>query len=331
LSGAGPDRRGLLRRALVLGAGAAGFLALRRQLAWPTPRVSFGLGDWSGWIGLPLRDGLVQMAARIGGVEVQAVVDSGAQYSAIDSALASRLALPGATPLPIVAFGVSGDPSLTRAVALDVDLGALSVHGLRAAALSLAPLSGLTRQPFSLLLGRDLLRAATLEADFPGARAAFFRPEAWRPPAGALPVPVRLQSGALMTKVQVEQAAPVEVMVDTGATGALALSEETARTVGLLDGRPLRRGESVTLGGVSQDGMAHARQVTFGGHPIPHLEVQIYRPAPNSPAPAGLIGLGILSRFHLALDHAAGRLFLIGGEHPPSGHRVPIATSLVRR
>ena len=305
----------------ILGAGAAGFLFVRERLLWPTPEVGLGLGRWSGWIELAGASGLVALPARVRGVAIQAVIDSGAQYSAIDAGLAERLSLPLATPLPIVAFGVSGAPSVTRAVSLDADLGALTLKGLRAATLNLQPLSGLTRQPFSMLLGRDFLRAVVTEVDFPRRRAAFHQPDHWAPPTEARAVTVRNQAGGLMVDVHVEQAPPVEVMLDTGATGALALSEETARAVGLLDGRPIQRRPSVTLGGVSQDGVVRARRIAFAGHAMTDLDVQIYRRPPDSPAPNGLLGLGVLERFHLTLDLAEGRLFLTGPQQPPRPHR----------
>jgi len=302
---------------VILGAGVAGYFAVRQQLIWPNPKVVFAGGDRSGWMDLPLPGGLIDLPARVGWTRVRAVVDSGAEYSAIDAGVAQRLALPAATPIPMVAFGVSGAPSLTRAVTLDADFGAFAVKGLRAATLNLQPLTGLTRQPFALLLGRDFLRSVIAEVDFPRGRAAFFAPAAWRAPADARSAAVRVQSGGLMVPVGIEGAPPVEVMLDTGATGALALSEETARSAGLLDGRPLRSGQSVTLGGVSQDGMVQAREIVFAGRRLADIEVQIYRPAANAPVPKGLLGLGVLQRFHLALDLAGGRLFLIGPEAAP--------------
>lgn len=300
----------------MLGAGVAGYLVVREELTWPTPKVVFAGGDRSGWMQLPLPGGLIDLPARIGGSMVRAVVDSGAQYSAIDAGLAQRLALPAATPIPMVAFGVSGGPSLTRAVTVNADLGAFAVHGLRAATLDLQPLTGLTRQPFSLLLGRDFLSAVTVEADFPAARAAFFAPGAWRAPADAQAATVASRAGGLMVEVQVEAAPPFEVMLDTGATGALALSEKAARASGLFDGRPLGAGQSVTLGGVSEDGVVLAKQVSFAGRTLADVEVQIYRPAANAPVPNGLLGLGVLQRFHIALDVAGAKLFLIGPEAP---------------
>lgn len=312
------DRRTFLRRLAILGVGAAGFVFVRQQLNWPTPKIILAEGRSSGWLPTPPDGGLIALPARIDRADVQAVVDSGAQYSAIDAGLAQRLRLPAATPLPMVAFGISGEPSVTRAVRLDASLGpgAVAIRGLRAATLDLQSLSGLTRQPFSLLLGRDFLRAVVLEADFPRRRVAFFSPESWSPPAGARPAPLRMESGGPMAPVRIEDSAPIEVMVDTGATGALALSEASARTAGLFDGRPMRVGQSVTLGGVSQDGMVRARRLEFAGHTLEDFDVQIYRPAANAPVPDGLLGLGVLGRFHMALDLSGGRLFLIGPEHP---------------
>ena len=312
-----PHRRAFLRRLATLAAGAAGYLVVRRQLVWPIPRVSFAAGRWSGWLELSGASVLIALPAQIGGAQIQAVIDSGAQYSAIDADLAQRLALPAASPIPMVAFGVSGEPSVTRAVGLDVDLGAFKVQGLRAAPLNLQPLSSLTRQPFSLLLGRDFLRAVVVEADFPRRRVAVFAPQAWTPPPGAQAVGLRSKTDGLMVQIGIEQAAPVEVMLDTGATGTLALSEETARAAGLMDGRPLRRAQSVTLGGVSEDGIVQVRRLSFAGHAFEDVDVQIYRPAHSAPVPAGLLGLGVLQRFRLALDLQGERVFLVGPEQPP--------------
>lgn len=312
-----PHRRAFLRGLALLGGGAAGYLVLRHQFVWPAPEVTFAREGSSGWLPLPADGGLVALPAQVRGAAVRAIVDSGGQYSAVDAGLAERLGLPVATVVPMVAFGVSGGPSITRAVTLDADLGGFAVRGLRAATLDLHPLSGLTRQPFSVLLGRDFLRAVVMEADFPRRRIAFFARDRWSPPPGARAVPARLQSGGLMVEVQVEDAPPVEVMADTGATGALALSEAAARAAGLLDGRPLRTGQSVTLGGVSQDGMVRARRIAFAGEAFEDLDVQVYKPAANAPVPDGLLGLGVLERFRIGLDLAQARLFLIGPPQPP--------------
>lgn len=320
-----PHRRSILAQLLLLGAGGAAIWAARNHLLWPEPEVSFAGGaSGSGWLDLPVRGGLVDLPARIKGVWFRAVVDSGAQYSAIDAALAQRLKLEAATPLPMLAFGVSGQPSVTRTVSLDVDIGesrSMRLAGLRAATLSLTSLSGLTAQPFSMLLGRDFLRAVAAEIDFPAARAAFFHPAAWRPPAGAFVAPVQTRNGALFTAVAVEDAPPVEVMIDTGATGGLALSEDTAQAAGLFDGREVQRTHSVTLGGLSQDRIVRARHVGFAGHLFEDLPVQIYSPSLKAAIPGGLLGLGVLGRFRVGMDLGKGRLFLHGPSPEPARRR----------
>ncbi len=307
-------RRSVLARLGVLGVGVGGLLLARQQLVWPTPDVAFTSGaGGSGWLPIPRFVGLVELPATVAGRPIRAVVDSGAQYSAIDDALAMDLRLPAATPLPMLAFGVSGAPSLTRAVRLDLDLGPMRLERLRAATLNLAGLSGLTPRPFSMLLGRDFLRRVIADFDFPNHRCAFFHAEGWTPPERGQAATVRGRAGALMVSVAVEDAEPVEVMIDTGATGALALSAKAAEAAGLLDGRRVRVGRSVTLGGVSHDRMVRARAVQVAGRRLSDVPVQIFAPSMPGAIPDGLLGLGLLRHFRVALDHGAGRLFLSGG------------------
>jgi predicted aspartyl protease len=315
------NRRALLTQLGVLAVGGAGVWLLRERLAWPLPEVSFrGGGDTTGWLPLPEPGGMVDLPARVAGREIRVVLDSGAQYSAIDAGLARELALPQGSPVPMLAFGVSGQPSVTRSVRLDLDLGAMTLRDLRAATLDLHPLSRLTRRPFSMLLGRDLLRTVVAEIDFPRGRAAFWRASAWTPGEAWRAVTVRPgPAHAIMAEVQIEEAQPLDVMVDTGATGGLALAEEAATAAGLLAGRPVRTGRSVTLGGVSQDRMVEARHIRFAGHRFEDVEVQIFAPAVSGPIPDGLLGLGVLRRFRVALDHARGRMFLMGPFEPPAG------------
>lgn len=309
----GPNRRWLLGRLGVLGAGLGVAWLLRDRVLQPTPQVAFVAGAASsGWLPIPKRGGLVELPAHVAGEPIRVVVDSGAQFSAIDRGLAERLGLKHGLGLPIMAFGVSGQPSVAQTVDLDLDLGPMQVRGVRAAALELHALSGAMGRPFSMLVGRDVLRAATVDLDFPRARAAFWRPDVWRPAPNAVAATVRRSAGALLAKVSVEGREPIEAMIDTGATSALALSAQTAQSLGLLDGRSIRSGRSVSLGGVGVDRVVTAQTVAFAGHVIEDVEVQVFEPSLKGPLPAGLLGVGVLSRFRVALDHAGGRLWLSG-------------------
>lgn len=305
------NRRALLRQLAVLGAGLGAAWWVRERYLFPRPAVDFAGGaDGTGWLPLPDPVGLIELAVRVQGVPVRAVVDSGAQFSAIDRVLAGRLGLQAA-PIPLLAFGVSGQPELTHTVAFDLDIGPLRAPAMRAATLDLLRLSAVMRRPFALLIGRDLLGAVAADVDWPNARAALMRREAFQAPDAAELAPTRSRAHALMTEVTIE-GAPVEVMVDTGATSEIALSESTAERLGLLATRPVQTGRSVSLGGVSRDRVVRAASVTFAGRRLTDVAVQVFTPSSPGPLPAGLLGVGILRRFRVGLDLGAGRLWLTG-------------------
>ncbi|MFC3067918.1 retroviral-like aspartic protease family protein [Phenylobacterium soli] len=309
----GFTRRALLTRLTLLGAGLGAAWWLRERYLYPTPTVTFARGEATDWLAIPERGGLIELTARVRNIPIRVVVDSGAQFSAIDHRLADALRLKAA-PIPLVAFGVSGEPALTHTVSLDLTLGGMQVQGVRAATLDLVTLSGAIRRPFAMLIGRDVLRALTADIDWPGRRIRFVKPGAFQPPAGASVARARSQGGALMVPIAVEGRSPIEVMVDTGATAAVALAEKTAQALGLLNGRPVTTGRSVSLGGLSEDRVVRAAEVVFAGRRLTDVEVQIFTPAVQGPLPAGLLGVGILRQYRAAMDLEAGVLWLA----PPS-------------
>jgi len=308
----GYTRRVFARQLAVLAAGLGAAWWVRERYLYPKPVVEFlGGGRQTPWIPLPDPAGLVELTAHLAGIPIPVVVDSGAQFSAIDRNFAARLGLKE-TPLPLLAFGVSGEPSLTHTVALDLAIGDMQVRGMRAATLELLSLSGAVHRPFAMLIGRDVLRAITLDIDWPAGRVRLVAPEAFSPPPGARVASAHSRGGALMTPISLEGSAPVEVMVDTGATSEIALSAKTAEALGLLAGRPVRAGRSVSLGGLGEDRIVAASRVEFAGRTLSDVEVQVFTPSVQGPLPAGLLGVGILRHYRVGLDLGAGVLWLTG-------------------
>jgi predicted aspartyl protease len=149
-----------------------------------------------------------------------------------------------------------------------------------------------------------------LEADFPLGRARLIAPGAYRPPHDAMAVP--LSAGAPRASVRIEAARPIDLLIDTGATGFLALSEAAARDAGLTaPGRRTSQSLSVSLSGLNPETVAHAHTVALGPLKLHDVPVQVYAPAANVPSPSGLVGTGLLRQFRLALDLANRRLYLI--------------------
>ena len=305
-------RRGLLVRLGLLATAGGALFMVRDRLPWPPLEPRFANGRDTPWQPLPERGGLIEMAVAVNGTPIRAVVDSGAQFSAIDRDLAERLALPRTIAAPILAYGVSGGPSLSHTVSLDLSLPGLAIAGLRAAVLDLAAISALTGRDFQLLIGRDVLRHLVVEADFPRGRARFLTREAFRPARDAITIPLRTKGGAPVVSVQIEDAPALDVLVDTGASGVLALSSSAATQVGLLaPGREVSAAHSVSLGGLSLDRLVTARTVRVGGMTLRDADVQIYRAAANAPAPSGLLGTGLFRRFRMGFDLAGERLVLV--------------------
>jgi predicted aspartyl protease len=305
------SRRTLLSQAgLIAVAGAAAWWA-RDHVLWPSPDLVFSGGATaSGW--LPFTDpeqGVVIVEARVNGMPVSVLVDSGAQSSVIDIGLAERLGLPTAVAGPvIVAYGVSGGPQLGRAATLDLALGALTLKGLRAALFDLSGISAASGRLFSLILGQDALKALVADIDFPGDRLSLADPKRYSLPTGARPATARLQGRELRVPITVE-GAPLEVVLDTGASATLSLSAEAAEAAGLLSGRPLSWARSITFGGSGHDRVVQVEAITFAGRTYADLPVNIYEPS-GARVPSGLLGVGALEPFRVVIDIGRGLLHL---------------------
>ena len=303
------SRRALISRGALAAAVGGGLFLVRDRLPWPALEPAFANGRDTPWQRLPVRPGLVEITASVNGTPVRALVDSGAQLSAVDAGLAGRLGLARITAAPLLAYGVSGRARLTHTVRLDLGTPGLVVPRLRAAVLDLAAIAEASGRDFQLIIGRDVLRHLVLEADFPMGRARFLAPAAEHAARDAIALP--LSAGLPRARVAIEAAPPMDLLVDTGATGFLALSEAAALQAGLTaPGRSVGRSLSVSLGGVHPERTALAHTVRLGGLTLHEVPVQVYAPAANAPAATGLIGTGLLRQFRVRLDLAGRRLTL---------------------
>ena len=320
------SRRALIPRLALLGAAGGALWLVRDRLPWLGPEVAFAGGTPTPWLPITGGGGLLEVDVRVNGTPVRAVIDSGAQVSAIDSGLAQRLELPRTTALPFLAYGVSGRPKVTHTVALDLNVPGFNASGVRAATLDIASLSGLSGRDFALLIGRDILSRTVVEADLPGRRLRLLPPGGYQPPRDALAVPIQMRQGAPLVEVRIEDGPAVQVLLDTGASNLLALSAATARRSGLaMVGRDLGGAPSVGLGGVSLNRQVRVRTLRVGDLVVRDTPVQIYEPA--QAATAGLLGSGFLRGYRYALD-LPGRRLVITPPTPlvvPAPYRKPAA------
>ena len=299
----------LIRLGLVAGA-VGGAWWLRDHVLWKGPGVGFGAEGSSGWLDYAERRAATPtVEATVNGVGVRALVDSGAQYSVIDRSLVQTLGLSDVFSIPMMAYGVDGEPQMGRGAALDVTVGALELQGLRAAILDLGPLAGERGLGAPLILGQDVLQELVLELDTGRRRMRFVAREAWAPTPDMAPVAVSRAGKALQAGITVE-GATVEAVIDTGASAVLAVTRETAQAAGLMDGRERRSGRSIVLGGTVRAEAVTVRTLTFGDELYRNAEVAIYEDVPVPGFPKALVGMGAFEDRRLALDLGGERLFM---------------------
>ncbi len=301
------SRRGLLSRLGLLAVAGGGLWLLRETVLMPPPRLAFTDGaTWSGWAPLEPRTAIPIIDMTVNGAPVRALVDSGAQRSVIDEALATRLGLEGGFSMPMIAVGVSGGARVGRTVRITAALGDLALNGLTVAELDLTPLHGAGAGEIGLVLGQDLLRELVLDLDLAERRLALRA--AGETVAGARPVQTRLSGKALHAPVIVEGAA-MEALIDTGSSAVLALSSEAANTAGLLDDEhPIRWNQSITFGGVGRGQELTAKTIIFAGRTFERAPVQIYPTSRGGIIPPALLGVGAFAGERVLLDLRAGSL-----------------------
>jgi predicted aspartyl protease len=301
------SRRSLFTNLAVLGLVGGGLWWSKDHLFLPAPKPRFS--DPAGGRWLPMvgsRDGLAVIPVGLGGRLVHALVDSGAQYSAIDRGFAERLGLESALGPPIVAMGVGGTSHVAPRIPLALDVGGVALPRVMSAALDLSTLSAAMDAETPLILGFDVLASLVADIDFSGRRLRFL-PAA--PAIATTPAPVRRQGRALLAEVSVEGRS-IELLIDTGSGGHISLSEAAARDLGLLD-RPSRPARNLVLGGVASSQIIEIGRLEFAGHSFTDVPLHVIQ-LPAAPGfPKGLLGAETLRRWRVIMEAGAGRLSLI--------------------
>jgi len=277
---------------------------------WRRPKLAFPAGGTSGWSPFVVVEAATPtVRVRIAGREVTALIDSGAQYSVIDRALVEVLGLTTFFDMPLVAYGVGGQPQVGRGVTLDLTVGSLAVSGLRTAILDLGPLAAEAGLGAPLVLGQDLLGEAVLDLDLKRRRTRFADPDSHAVSPALRPAPVKRSGTALTAEVTVEGAV-LRAVVDTGFSSLIALSQGAAQAAGLLDGRAETAGSSIVLGGVAQARVIEARTVTFGDDLWRSVRTPVFADSPLPNYPDALLGVAAFEDREAVLDLGRGRLHL---------------------
>lgn len=304
-------RRSLLGGLVLLGAGGAGAWFLREEYFWPTATLEAGSNDSRELTLLETPTRLPIVMTGVNGQAVAALIDTGAQATSIDRSLAESLGLEPAFAPPLVAMGAGGHRQVAEGVDLTLELGEMVFSAVRAAVVEIGPLAEAEMGAVKLVIGQDVLQTVVIDLDF-AARTARLRDRGGAGvPAGLTMIPARERGRALEARIRVEETV-LDLLVDTGSTAGVSLSETTAENAGLLDGREAEQSRRIVLGGVSSGRIVQARSLTVAGRALGESPVHIYADQAAPGFPRGLIGLEILGRERVWVDLAGGRLAVAG-------------------
>ena len=304
-------RRSLLGGLVLLGAGGAGAWFLREEYFWPTATLEAGSNDSGELTLLETPTRLPIVMTGVNGQAVAALIDTGAQATSIDRSLAETLGLEPAFAPPLVALGAGGHRQVAEGVDLTLELGEMVFSAVRAAVVEIGPLAEAEMGAVRLVIGQDVLQTVVIDLDF-AARTARLRDRAGAGvPAGLTTIPARERGRGLEARIRVEETV-LDLLVDTGSTAGVSLSETTAQNAGLLDGRGAEQSRRIVLGGVSSGRIVQARSLTVAGRALGQSPVHIYADQAAPGFPRGLIGLEILGRERAWVDLAGGRLAVAG-------------------
>ncbi len=241
--------------------------------------------------------------ASIDGLAVEALLDSAAETSIVDSRLATQLGLTGG-----VAVTARGTGAATAAATL-VKGARIDVAGLhlRPADIAIIDLSDIARRlaegPIPLVLGRDLFDAARLAIDVDGGTlAAISRDDA---PAGVR-LPLTARRGIETVPVTVE-GRPAQADFDLGNGGTVLVGAAFAARHRLLDGRPTGTIAGGGIGGETRQTTFTLARLTLAGRDFADVPAAIDASPTASDAN---VGVRLLRRFGLVTDFAQRSVWL---------------------
>jgi len=276
---------------------ACGLLALPVLAVAGTPARTYPLAL--------TRGGRLLVEARVNGVPVQALLDSAAETSFIDRALAQRL---GFTPATAVAAQGSGAAPVDAGLVTGVRLQAfgLTLADQTVAVTDLADVgTRLLHRRLDMILGREVFDAARLQIDIAHQRLSVLGAAA-RPPG--VRVALSTQKGIETLGVRVEDGPVVAAALDFGNGSQVLIGTALAGHQNLLhDGRPVGHAAGGGLGGALERQTITLRSLEVAGCRFTAVPAAIDAQASATDVN---VGVSILRHFRVTTDFAAHLVWL---------------------
>jgi hypothetical protein len=258
------------------------------------------------------RGNRIYIPAKVNGHDVIVLLDSGAETSVLDKGWAEAHGIKSEGNVVAVGTGGRAEAAFARDVTFEV--GALKLQDLNVATLDLSAISKQLGAPLPVILGAEVFKQLIVDIDFEAKQIAFHDPAGFKPPKGAVVVPVKSTSGGIRSvPVSIEGSPPVQVDFDIGNGSPFLLSSTYWQPKNLLEGRASSKVLSGAVGGMREQPIASLKTLTFAGvtfRDVPAVFQNAGNTAIDSERSVGNVGLPILSRFRMMTDYPNDRLYL---------------------
>jgi hypothetical protein len=267
----------------------------------------------SRWVPFDLTQGnQIRFTMTIDGHPATALLDTGVSYSVLSrrtaTAMGEEIVARGA------ADAIGGSVPLAWAATRRLAIGGVTRTGGRIAVVDVPALATGESTPVDVLVGRDLIGRYALDIDYEAHRFRLL-------PSGRLPFRGQTAPLTISATRQVYESEIVlgghrvrPMIVDTGDGSSITLSGAAWQATGLTP-PAMTTAMAFGLGGPVITDLAVLPELRIGGLVASDVEVRIERGDGflDQVGAAGRIGTGLLQRYRVLLDPAAGRMVLAPG------------------
>lgn len=262
-------------------------------------------------------DGIILVRAVFGGTPGLWLLDSGYEYSLLDSTLAASAGIAVSPPVQVAVPGGVVTQGWARSVNLDIgsqrhvadSIGVLPLQHL-------APIVG---RPIAGVLGHDFFEHFVVGIDYGAHSLALARPEQVMVPDRAVIVPVAIESGepfVVATLWVNGRTVPAKLKLDTGSLSGLGLNGSfVAQTRLFPDDWPRLPVEGIAMGGATRNFVGRLDSIGLGGVVMPGPVVG-WSEDLTRVGDAGTIGAPLLARFRVTFDYPRRRILIVPADGP---------------
>lgn len=300
---------------LTLISAAVSFSAVSAQA--PDAPATTGDGAW-----ISYADGagaLLSFDAAIEGHRAHAVADTGVTFTSLDRTFAERLPAYSASSTSVTLSVSGGAAEAALGPLVDITLPASEPLKRRTLVTDHSRVASAGGRPIDMLLGMDVIGRRALDLDLAHGRWRFAPSgESW---SGAFSAPLRYSTDRYHNYIVIAVAGrPLRLGIDTGYDAGLMLTAEAAANAGLLKTGRVTTIAAQGLGGVAVTRLTIPKHLRVGTATLADVDVRIDdgNSLPTQWGFDGLVGLGLLRRFHAVLDYPAGAMRYTPADRAPS-------------